>query len=164
MRSSRPRPSHEHRDRTTRRTATRSPRSLAVSDGFRAFVVDQLEELDVTPKPMFGGVGLYARGVFFGILARNDTLYLKVDAVNRGDYEAVGAKPFQPYPDRPATMRYYPVPVAVLESAPALVVWARRAIAAAERAAAPLVRRQADDGTGSRGSRSAATSRRRNRR
>jgi len=54
-----------------------NPRSLKVSDGFKSFVLDQLEELgDVMPKSMFGGVGLYRRGVFFGIL-RRDTLYLK---------------------------------------------------------------------------------------
>lgn len=116
-----------------RRTGRRSPRSLAVSEGFKAFVLDQLADLDVTPKSMFGGLGLYARGVFFGILARHDTLYLKVDDINRPDYEAIGAKPFQPYRDRPVTMRYYPVPVSVIESAPEVVAWAKKAIAAAER-------------------------------
>ena len=39
-----------------------NPRSLKVSDGFKSFVLDQLEELgDVMPKSMFGGVGLYRR-------------------------------------------------------------------------------------------------------
>jgi DNA transformation protein and related proteins len=109
----------------------RSPRSLKVSSAFRTFVLDQLEELgDVTPKPMFGGVGLYHRGVFFGILAR-DTLFLKVDAANRTDYERAGMRPFKPYPDRSGTMRYYAVPVEVLESAPELAAWARKAVAAA---------------------------------
>ena len=66
---------------------TRTPRSLAVSDGFRSFVLDQLSELeDVMPRSMFGGVGLYSRGLFFGILAR-DRLYLKVDDENRAAYQ-----------------------------------------------------------------------------
>jgi DNA transformation protein len=57
-------------------------RPLRVSDGFRTFVLDQLEAIgDVTPKAMFGGVGLYSRGVFFGILAA-DVLYLKTDDTN----------------------------------------------------------------------------------
>jgi DNA transformation protein and related proteins len=109
---------------------------LQVSDGFRSFVLDQLEELgDVMPRAMFGGVGLYHRGIFFGILAR-DTLYLKVDATNIADFERAGMGPFRPYGDRSArrstqagTMRYYAVPVDVLESAPALAAWARRAVA-----------------------------------
>src|SRR5437867_6252149 len=93
-----------------------SPRSLKVSEGFKSFVLDQLAELgDVTPRAMFGGVGLYHQGVFFGIVAR-DTLYLKVDEVNRADYERAGMKPFKPYPDRAGTMQYYAVPLDILES------------------------------------------------
>ena len=77
-------------------------RSLTVSAAFKSFVLDQLEELgDVTPRSMFGGVGLYHRGVFFGIIAR-DTLYLKVGDSNRADYTRAGMKAFTPYPDDPA--------------------------------------------------------------
>jgi DNA transformation protein len=113
------------------KSRVRSPRSLKVTDAFRSFVLDQLEELgEVTPKPMFGGVGLYHSGVFFGILAR-DTLYLKVADANRPDYQRAGMKPFKPYPDRSGTMRYYAVPLEVLESAPELAMWARKAIAVA---------------------------------
>ena len=115
------------------KSTRRSPRSLKVSDGFRAFVLDQLSELgDVLPKAMFGGVGLYHRGVFFGIIAR-DTLFLKVDETNRTDYERAGSKPFKPYRDRPGTMQYYAVPLDVLESPMDLARWARAAISAAER-------------------------------
>jgi DNA transformation protein len=109
-------------------------RTLRVTDGFRSFVLDQLEELgDVTARAMFGGVGLYHHGRFFGIIAR-DTLYLKADDGNRPDYERAGMKPFKPYRDRPGTMQYYAVPVGVLESPLDLGHWARKAIAAAERA------------------------------
>jgi DNA transformation protein len=115
-----------------RTTPKKSLRSLKVSDSFKAFVLDQLEELgDVVPKSMFGAVGLYHRGTFFGILAR-DTLYLKVGDRNRRDYERAGMKPFRPYPGRQSgTMRYYAVPLEVLESAPELAAWARKAVAAA---------------------------------
>jgi len=96
-------------------------------------VLDQLEELgDVMPRSMFGGVGLYHRGLFFGIIAR-DVLYLKVDDSNRPDYEGAGCAPFKPYPDRSGTMRYYAVPLEVLESAMELASWARKSVAAAER-------------------------------
>src|SRR5882762_3628273 len=104
------------------------PRSLKVSDGFKSFVLDQLDELgDLTPKSMFGGVGLYHRGVFFGILAR-DTLYLEVGDPNRADYERAKMKPFKPYPNRSGTMKYYAVPLEVLESPIELVAWTRKAI------------------------------------
>ena len=80
---------------------------------------------------MFGGVGLYHAGVFFGILAR-DTLYLKVDASNLADYARAGMKPFRPYPGRQTgTMRYYSVPLEILESPIDLALWARKAIAVA---------------------------------
>jgi len=102
-----------------------------VSDSFKSFVLDQLEEVgDVTPRSMFGGVGLYHRGVFFGLLAR-DTLYLKVDDRSRPDYKDAGMKPFKPYPGRGGTMRYYSVPLEVLESSLELAAWARKAVAAA---------------------------------
>jgi DNA transformation protein len=104
---------------------------MAVTDGFRSFVLDQLNELgDVTARSMFGGVGLYQRGIFFGIIAR-DVLYLKVDAVTRPDYERVGMEAFRPYPDRPGTMQYYAVPIEVLESGVELAEWARKAVAVA---------------------------------
>jgi len=103
-----------------------------VSDGFRSFVLDQLAELgDVTPKAMFGGVGLYHRDTFFGIIA-GDTLHLKVGDGNRADYEQAGMKPFKPFADRPGTMKYYAVPIDVLESPGELAAWSRKAIAAAE--------------------------------
>ena len=120
--------------RRPRRTGSRGTfASLKVTDAFKAFVLDQLEGLgDVVARPMFGGVGLYSRGVFFGIIAR-DTLFLKVDDVNRREYERAGMKAFKPYTDRPGSMSYYAVPVGVLESASDLAEWAQRARAAAQR-------------------------------
>jgi DNA transformation protein and related proteins len=110
-----------------------SLRSLKVSHAFKTFVIEQLADLDdLVARAMFGGVGLYARGVFFGIIAR-DRLYLKVDEVNLPDYERQGSRPFKPYPDRSGTMRYYEVPVNVLENALELTDWARKAVAAARR-------------------------------
>jgi DNA transformation protein len=108
--------------------------SLKSSAGFEAFVLDQLEDLgDVTSRKMFGGVGLYCRGVFFGIVAR-DALYLKVDEQTRGAFEAAGSIPFRPYETGGGgTIRYYSVPVAVLESAPELTRWARQAVKVARK-------------------------------
>jgi DNA transformation protein len=106
---------------------------LRSSTGFETFALDQLAELGgVTSRKMFGGVGLYCDGLFFGLIAR-DELYLKVDDASRGAFEAAGSTAFQPYRDRPGTMQYYSVPVGVLESSPELVRWAGGAVAAARR-------------------------------
>lgn len=118
---------------------------MAVSDSFVTFVVEQLEPVGpITPKRMFGGVGLYAGDLFFALLA-GDVLYLKADDATRAAFEAAGARPFQPYPDRPAgggTMRYYSVPAAVLEDSDELVVWAKKSvvIARAQRSSPPARR------------------------
>ena len=107
---------------------------MSVSDSYKRFVLDQLGELgDVTPRSMFGGVGLYYRDLFFAIVA-GDVLYLKVDDATRGDFERAGMEPFRPYPDRAGSMQYYAVPLDVLESAGELTQWARRAIDVARRA------------------------------
>jgi DNA transformation protein and related proteins len=109
-------------------------RSLASSRGFVAFVLDQLAELGgVTSRAMFGGTGLYRGDLFFGIVAR-DVLYLKADDRTRPAFERAGSQPFKPYSDRPATMQYYEVPLAVLEDAGDLRRWAKEAVGAAGRA------------------------------
>ena len=117
--------------RRRRPASRRTRKSLASSGGFEAFVLDQLSGLgEVTSRRMFGGIGLYCGGDFFGIIAR-DELYLKVDDGTRGVFEAAGCHPFKPYADRPVTMQYYAVPVDVLESAPELLAWARKAVGVA---------------------------------
>jgi DNA transformation protein len=126
----------ERKKKEERSKKERGPlKSMRVSMGFREFVLDQLGGLpDLRAKAMFGGVGLYADDVFFGMMAA-DLLYLKVDESNRRDYEAAGSKPFAPYADPVAmTMPYYSVPADVLESAPTMVAWAKKAIAVAKAA------------------------------
>ena len=120
--------------RKAKASRSRRPGPLAVTKAFKSFVLDQLADLgDVAPRSMFGGVGLYHRGVFFGIVA-GDVLYLKVDDTNRPEYVKAGMKPFKQYPHRPSTMQYYAVPIDVLESQIELTAWARQSIAVAEHA------------------------------
>lgn len=100
---------------------------LKVSPAFRDYVLAQLDDLgEVTSRAMFGGVGLYRRGLFFGIIA-GGTLYFKVGEANRRDFERYGAEPFRPYPDRPST-KYFAVPVEILENAQELATWARKSL------------------------------------
>jgi TfoX N-terminal domain len=45
-------------------------RSMKSSDRFRDFVLDQLSAIrDVRTRAMFGGIGIYAGDVFFGLIA-----------------------------------------------------------------------------------------------
>jgi DNA transformation protein len=112
-------------------------RSMRVSASFREFVLDQLAGLDgLRARAMFGGVGLYADDVFFGIVAA-DELFFKVDDTNRREYETAGSVPFKPYTDRAMTMPYYRVPLVVLEDAAMLGEWAAHAVAVAEAAKSP---------------------------
>ena len=107
---------------------------MPVTGSFVEFVVEQLDAIgQITPKRMFGGVGLYAGDLFFALVSA-DVLYLKGDDTTRGAREAAGARPFQPYPNRPpgkGTMQYYSVPAAILEDGDALLAWAKEAIAIA---------------------------------
>ena len=114
---------------------------MAVTDGFRAFVLEQLEQAarDVHARAMFGGVGIYAGDAFFALIA-NDVLYFKVDDQTRSNFTALGMKPFRPYGEQGEEMKYFAVPVAILEDADALRPWVADAIAVAQRAT-PRTRR-----------------------
>jgi len=115
---------------------------MAVSAAFSQYILEQLERTGrVTSRRMFGGVGLYCDGVFFGLID-DDTLYFKVNDATRSDYEARGSRPFKPYADRPeVSMSYYTVPADILDDAEELVIWARRSVAIA--AASPKPKRAA---------------------
>lgn len=115
---------------------------MPVSEEYLDYVVDQLRCLgEVTAKKMFGGVGLYYDGLFFGLIA-SDVLYFKVDDENRPAYEAASARPFQPYGEGSASMSYYETPVDVLEDVDQLRTWARDAVAAAARKASSRKRKK----------------------
>jgi DNA transformation protein and related proteins len=106
---------------------------MAVSPSYKTFVLEQLKVVgSVTARSMFGGVGLYLDGVFFGLLD-DDAIYLKVDDGNRGDYEKAGMGPFRPYGDESYAMQYYELPADVLEEREALREWVGKALAAARR-------------------------------
>jgi DNA transformation protein and related proteins len=108
-------------------------RSLRVTDEFRGFVLDQLASVrELRSRRMFGGIGLYSGGRFFGIVAA-DELFFKVDDGNRAAYEAAGSEPFRPLADprRAVSMSYFRVPLEVLEDPVELADWARGAVRAA---------------------------------
>ena len=107
---------------------------MAVSAEYREFVLEQLARVTpVTARSMFGGVGVYADGLFFALMD-DDTLYLKVDDSNRGDFEAAGTGPFMPFGDDQHVMQYYELPADLLEDADALRPWIAGALDAARAA------------------------------
>ncbi len=118
--------------------------TMAVSDDFRDFVLDQMKSAGrVVERRMFGGVGLYLEGLFFALID-DDTLYFKADDSNRPRFEQAGSKPFCPFPDRPEqAMGYWQVPAEVLEDPEELAIWAREAltVALAARTRRPARRR-----------------------
>jgi len=98
-------------------------------ESFKEFVLDQLSALpDVRARAMFGAHGLYQGERFFAILDEG-RLFFKTDAQSQADYMARGMGPFTyESKGRVLTMSYHEVPPEVLENAPELVDWARRAI------------------------------------
>ena len=113
---------------------------MAVSDTYLAYVLEQLGGVKaVTHRRMFGGIGLYAREHFFGVID-NNTLFFKVDAASVGDYTRAKMKPFQPDPKGKPMMGYYQVPPDVLEDGSTLARWAKDSLACARDRSGPKVR------------------------
>lgn len=107
---------------------------MPVSPDFRRRVVERLAQFaPISDKSMFGGVGIYADGLFFAVID-DDRLYFKVDDANRPDFEAAGMKPFMPYgEDSGYQMGYFELPPSVLADDDALPAWMDKAIAVARR-------------------------------
>jgi DNA transformation protein len=93
---------------------------------FATFVVDQLGGLgDLVTKRMFGGMGLYLDGTFFGLVF-DDRLYFRVSEHTRGEYKKRKMKPFT-FNGKSGSQRYYEVPLEILESPDDLAAWAKAA-------------------------------------
>ena len=108
---------------------------MPVSKEYLGYVLDQLSCLGpVAHKRMFGGVGFYFDGLFFG-LVDDDILYFKVDDNTRTRYEAARTKPFQPGGETSSQSGYYSLPVNVLEDQDQLKAWAHEAVEVARRKA-----------------------------
>lgn len=115
---------------------------MTVSPSFRTLVLEQLGRSvpGIRGRSMFGGVGIYARNLFFALIA-DDTLYFKVDESTRPEFEARSAGPFRPYGEHGEVMQYYRVPEDLLDDAELLGQWAEQAIVVARRAKRPHQRK-----------------------
>jgi len=117
---------------------------VAERDEFLAHVLELLRPLGrVAARRMFGGHGLYCDGVFFGIVLDN-TLYLKADDRNRGEFERAGCEIFSySRKGKRAILNFYRAPEDVMDAPHLMLPWARSALSAALRARAskPLSRK-----------------------
>jgi DNA transformation protein len=92
----------------------------------------------VTIKRMFGGAGLYADGLMFGLVF-DGAIYLKVDDTNRADFEREGSSPFTYTRAKSqgrigrASLSHWRLPERLYDDPDELAVWAGRALAIAER-------------------------------
>lgn len=110
---------------------------MAGRDEFLAHALELLAPLGrVTARRMFGGYGLYCDAVFFGIVLDN-TLYLKADDRNRGDFERAGCEVFSyARKGKRATLNFYRAPEDAMDAPHLMLPWARSALSAALRSRA----------------------------
>ncbi|HJS33182.1 MAG TPA: TfoX/Sxy family protein, partial [Alphaproteobacteria bacterium] len=99
---------------------------MTLDSGFVEHIIDLMHDLGgVSARRMFGGYGLYRRGVMFALVF-DDVLYLKVDQINRPDFIAAGMEPFtyEHTSGKPVEMPYWQAPADLFDDAAAMVEWA----------------------------------------
>jgi len=96
---------------------------------FLQYVLDQLDPVDgIASRAMFGGYGIYKKGLCFAIIAHNE-LYFKVDDVTMNDFKEQGSHPFEyeAKGKKNIQLGYWTVPAEVLESQHKLAEWVEKA-------------------------------------
>src|SRR6202161_117505 len=103
----------------------------------RDFLIDLFAGFGpVAIRRMFSGFGISADGTNFALALRGG-LYLRADEQTIPRFEAEGSKPFQ-YQTRAKTVTvnsYWQLPARLFDDTDDLAIWARAALAAAQRAA-----------------------------
>jgi len=115
---------------------------MSASEGFVELLKDTMRGLGpVSVRRMFGGAGIYADGVMFGLIA-DDTLYLKADEKTKRDFEVEGLGPFvYEGGGRTIAMSYWRIPERLLDDPDEMAAWARTALGVAQRATAAKPKR-----------------------
>jgi DNA transformation protein len=87
-------------------------------------------------RRMFGGAGIYCDGTFFALVF-DDVLYLKAGEAERALFEREGMGPFtyQTKSGKAALVSYYRAPERLIDETDELLLWGRRAVAAARQGA-----------------------------
>lgn len=92
----------------------------------------------VTVRRMFGGAGIFADGLMFGLVV-DDTIYLKAGEDNAADFDREDLPPFryQAKNAKRAVMSYRKMPERLYDDPDELAHWAGRSLKAAQRKAMP---------------------------
>lgn len=118
-------------DGMKRRARSEEPFEVKRRDSSREWLEARFAAVpDLDVRRLFSGAGLYSADVIFGIYFHG-RLYFKVDATSVGEFLSRGSEPFCPRPGQ-TLGRYYEVPLSVADDDEELLVWARRAIVAAQ--------------------------------
>ena len=118
-------------------------------DSFHAFVKELFAGMGaVEIKRMFGGAGVYAEGLMFGLLA-DDTIHIKAnDETMKAALRAQGSGPFVwspqngPRKGEHIDLGYWRLPEPALDDPDEAVAWGRKALALAKAKAALKPKRQ----------------------
>ncbi|HKH02902.1 MAG TPA: TfoX/Sxy family protein [Bradyrhizobium sp.] len=111
---------------------------MVASDSFSEFLGEQLASLGrITTRRMFGKTGVFCDGFMLGMV-RDNTLYFRVDDVNRAAFKEAESFPPLNYEKKGGTidLSFWRAPERLFDEPDELVAWARAALAAARRIAA----------------------------
>ena len=104
---------------------------MAINSAYVEFLYEQLSGLEgVTFKKMFGGVGFFKEGLMFAMISSSNTFFLKVDELNKPDFEKAGMNPFD-HPKKGKGMPYWTAPAEVIDDKELLKKWALKSFQAA---------------------------------
>ena len=106
--------------------------------GFHAFVEELFAEFGpVRIKRMFGGAGIYAGEVMFGLID-DETIYLKADDTSKAELAAEGSVSwvYSRAPGKWEETSYWRLPETALDDPEEAAAWARKALAVAQAKAA----------------------------
>jgi DNA transformation protein len=110
---------------------------MVASDSFAEFLREQFTPLGrISFRRMFGKTGVFCDGVMLGMVADN-TLYLRVDDGNKATFKEAKAFPPLNYSKKGFSidLGFWRAPDRLFDEPDELRIWARAALAAAQRVA-----------------------------
>ncbi len=97
----------------------------------------------IAVRRMFGGEGIFADDLMFGLVTSDDQVHLKTDEVSREAFLAEACKPFSfRKGGKMIATAYYTVPDRLLDDPEEFAVWAKRAHGVARAAGAKKPRKK----------------------
>ncbi|MEO9802669.1 MAG: TfoX/Sxy family protein [Reichenbachiella sp.] len=101
---------------------------MALNEGFRDFVLDQLHGLgQFETRKMFGGVALLYNGSAFAKI-KHDKVWLKVDERNKNGFKEAGMMQYTYGKDNSRTLNFYETPLEIIEDRGKFIEWAEESI------------------------------------